>query len=136
MNNDLKAAAERLAANKYYGHGAPWIPPFGRIADLELLVNAYLADLAAREAEERERELPIDAEWLTTIGFELTEFKRGPLFIRSEDHAVEITDGKVWLRGSRSKNPPFVIAMCETTTRGQIVDLLAGLKIPTKGGAE
>lgn len=99
------------------------------------LADLVLADLAAREAEERERALLIDDEWLIAIGF-TKQFNEGVTFciISSKSHEVEVIRGCVYLA---PKNGTFIrIGTALTTTRGMILDLLAGLKIPTKGGAE
>lgn len=99
-----------------------------------VLADAYLADLAAREAEERERALPIDDEWLIAIGF-TKQFNEGVTFciISSKSHEVEVIRGCVYLA---PKNGTFIrIGTALTTTRGMMLYLLAGLKILTKSDA-
>lgn len=63
---EINAAAERYRANQYdrgKEGAAQWC------VDGDLLINAYLAHLAAAEAAEAERAKPIDAEWLRGLGF-------------------------------------------------------------------
>jgi len=90
------------------------------------VARAYLADLAAREAEERA--LPIDREWLLSIGFAEDEFM-GRLRIDGECHRVHVTGGVVQV--SCFTGGRIVVGH----TRGEMLDLLAGLKIPMKGGS-
>ncbi len=64
----LKAAAKRRkigdSAYDYFHHYDEYYMPEQKFDDAQILADAYLADLAAREAAEAERALPVDAEWL------------------------------------------------------------------------
>lgn len=96
-----------------------------------VIADAYLADLAARKAEERERAIPIDEEWLQTIGFIESA---GELVIESVWHKVRVEVGKVKLF-NRQAMQGATIGLSAFTTRGMMLDFLAGLKIPMKDAA-
>jgi len=131
VSDELKAAANRFQCGIY---GSLEGSHTMQRLDANLLARAYLADLAAREAEERERSLPIDEGWLIAIGF-TKQFNEGVTFciISSKSHEVEVIRGCVYLA---PKNGTFIrIGTALITTRGMMLDFLAGLKIPTKGGA-
>lgn len=124
MNKELKEAANRFAAG-IYGSEAPHDSTFNR--DAATLASAYLADLAAREAEERERALPIDEVWLRPLCRSVST-QEAFWFIDEDIFLVR------WAGGFNLKMNNREIA--QQATRGDLLDLLAGLKINTKGGAE
>ena len=123
MSDELKAAAERFQRGIYGslegGHTMQRL-------DANLLASAYLADLAAREAEERERALPIDEAWLRPLCRSVS-VQEAFWFIDEDVFLVR------WACGFNLKMNDRTIA--DHATRGELLDLLAGLKIPTKGGA-
>jgi len=129
MSDELKAAAKRLFEGQYYGDGGNLIDAIrARKADGELVARAYLADLAAREAEERERALPIDEEWLQSLGFEYIPSHMGPEYgYDMQLDQLEIWDfnGQCWLMIDAD--------WFEMTTRGHILDLMR-VTGTTKGG--
>lgn len=127
MSDELKAAANRLI-----GVGIPglYLPQDGA-RDAETVARAYLADLAAREAEEGSRAVRIDEAWLQSIGFTQSV---GELVIESVWHLITVGTGKVKLFNKQTIQS-VTIGWSVSTTRGQILDLMAGLKIPMKGGA-
>lgn len=130
MSDELKAAANRFQRGVYGslegGHTMQRL-------DANLLARAYLADLAAREAEERERALPIDREWLLSIGFVRDEFLCR-LRIDGNAHRLYFTGDAVQL--AKHSIGPVLLRAAAVMTRGEMLDLLAGLKIPTKGGGK
>lgn len=135
MNDELKAAEERFRSLQYcrvttgngVGNPASW--PIEQLywGDSVMLARAYLADLAAREAEERERALPIDEAWLRPLCRSVS-VQEAFWFIDEDVFLVR------WACGFNLKMNDRTIA--DHATRGDLLDLLAGLKIPTKGGAE
>lgn len=130
MSDEIKAAAERYRTQNY--NFAPMAASCQLLRnDAELLTRAYIADLAAREAEQAERARGIDEEWLLSIGF-TKQISDGATFIliSSRWHEVEIIGGCVYLA---PKNGTFIrVGTALTTTRGMMLDFLSSLKIPTK----
>lgn len=126
MSDELKAAANRFADYDL----ADFQGPTGDCADIRagIALSRYvLADLAAREAEERERALPIDAEWLRPLCRSVS-VQEAFWFIDEDVFLVR------WACGFNLKMDDRTIA--DHATRGDLLDLLAGLKIHPKGGAE
>ena len=124
MSDEIKAAAERWKAMRYGSeatHGSTLN------ADAHTLANAYLADLATREAEERERAIPIDEEWLQSLGFAFIRSHIGPEY--GDDmqlDRLEIWDynGECWLMTGAE--------WFEMTTRGHILDLMLATETKAK----
>lgn len=138
MSDELKAAANRFRSLQYcrvttgngVGNPAHW--PIEQLYwdDAVILARAYLADLAAREAEERERAIPIDEEWLLSLGFEYVRSHIGPEYgddMQLDRLAIWDFNGECWLM---TESDWF-----EMTTRGQILDLMRVTKTEAKGGA-
>lgn len=128
MSDELKAAAERLI-----GVGVPglYLPEDGA-RDAETVARAYLADLAAREAEERERALPIYEAWLKE-----QHYRRDGNGEWSNRHIVlrQLQDGSYGVFITGGVNTAIYIGN-HLTNRGELLDLMVGLKIPTKGGGK
>jgi len=95
------------------------------------VARAYVADLAAREAEEGSRAVRIDEAWLQSIGFVQSV---GELVIESVWHLITVDTGKVKLF-NRQTMQSVTIGWSVSTTRGMMLDFLAGLKIPVKSDA-
>lgn len=130
MNGEIKAAAERLIAGQYYGDGGNLMDAIqARKADGVVVANAYLADLAAREADLADRAKCINEEWLLSTGFTKSLDCAGVCFaIESEHHRVEIINGRVYL--ANVDNGDVVrIGTTLTTERGRMLDFLSSLKI-------
>lgn len=126
MSDELKAAANRFADYDL----ADFQGPTGDCADIRagIALSRYvLADLAAREAEERERALPIDEVWLRPLCRSVST-QEAFWFIDEDIFLAR------WAGGFNLKMNNREIA--QQATRGDLLDLLAGLKINTKGGAE
>lgn len=125
MSDEIKAAAERLLAGQYYGDGGNLISAIKeRKADGLLVATAYLAAEAAREAELAERATAIDANWLRPLCVSIST--PGEWYWYVEEYVVLIR----WSGGFHLKYHDRTIA--EQATRGDLMDLLKGLKIPTK----
>lgn len=133
MSDELKAAANRLI-----GVGLPglYLPEDGA-RDAETVARAYLADLAAREAEERERALGTDVSWMQSIGFAraATGVRTGHWIISSHEYEIYCALDGITVH-NKSMNQSCVVGSVISMTRGDLLDLLAGLKIPTKGGGK
>lgn len=133
MSDEIKAAAERLIVNHYYGDGGNLMEAIqARKADGVLVAKTYLAAEAAREIEQNLRAIGINEDWLLSIGFTKSLDHVGTGFaIESEHHRVEIINGRVYL--ANVDNDDVVrIGTALTTDRGMMLDFLAGLKITTK----
>ena len=91
------------------------------LVDEGILVDWAMEELARRDAEQAERERPIDEEWLRSIG---GHDIGGAWFFRGTAGRV-VYDGLRWLWMVGTS----VIKICEN--RGQLLDLLNSLK----GGA-
>jgi len=134
MSDELKAAAEAVSWIEHNRHtSVQWdLDAFQEFYERDIdallpLARAYLADLAAREAEERERALPIDEVWLRPLCRSVST-QEAFWFIDEDIFLVR------WAGGFNLKMNNREIA--QQATRGDLLDLLAGLKINTKGGAE
>lgn len=131
MSDELKAAANRFADYDL----ADFQGPTGDCADIRagIALSRYvLADLAARKAEARERALPIDEEWL-----EDQRYRRDGGGDWSNRHIVlkKLRDCSWGVFIAGGVNTTIYIGN-HFTTRGDLLNLMIGLKIPTKGGAE
>jgi len=133
MSDELKAATETVAWIEHNRHtSVQWdLDAFQEFYERDIdallpLARAYLADLAAREAEERERALPIDADWLRPLCRSVS-VQEAFWFIDEDVFLVR------WACGFNLKMNDRTIA--DHATRGEMLDLMTGLKIPTKGGA-
>lgn len=145
MSDELKSAANRFAEQKYlrWGNGDSAVEPEQLpIEDLYwddavMLARAYLADLAAREAEERERALGTDVSWMQSIGFAraATGVRTGHWIISSHEYEIYCALDGITVH-NKSMNQSCVVGSVISMTRGDLLDLLAGLKIPTKGGGK
>ena len=128
MSDELKAATETVAWIEHNRHtSVQWdLDAFQEFYERDIdallpLARAYLADLAAREAEERERLLPIDREWLRLQGQDIgMDILAGGLSLIVAD----LTWSKVFAWKSHvDPNQEWFIKTC--TTRGEVMDLIA-----------
>lgn len=126
--SELESAVERWRHGVYHGDGGNLMDgKADRKRDAFTLADAYIAHLDRQQAEARERELPVDAEWLESIGFVSVPSKRGPEYA---DH-LELGRLNIWeLSGEWLMTEADRFGF---RVRGQILDLLSALKIPTKG---
>lgn len=124
MSDGLKAAAERFTRNTY---GSLDIGQMMRRHDSKLLAEAYLTVVSAREAEQLERSKPIDGDWLRGL---CQSVSAGETFWFVDDYIFLVR----WSGGFHLKCHDRSIA--EQATRGDLLDLLSALKIPTKEGAK
>lgn len=129
MSDDLKTAIERHRNSN--GFACSGKTDDGVIDCLTILSDAYIDDLAAREACQLSRALPIDEEWLQSIGFIESV---GELVIESVWHQVTVDTGKVKLFNKQTMQC-VTIGWSVSTTRGMMLDFLAGLKIPMQSVA-
>lgn len=91
--------------------------------------------LAAYRAEQAERELPIDEAWLRSIGFTDEESlryqkkfmlgKSGVLIYSRACEWPKCWTYSIWSGGQQ---------VCESPTRGQLLDIASALMIELKGG--
>lgn len=154
MSDDIKAAEQRaFLVGENHGFDIPdltrdytyWRANYLANGSLEQkgkaditahrIARACLADLAAREAAEAERALPISEDWLRECGWRFSldtgecRVYLGPATRQRsmEAHVYHLEGGLMIHVG------PMCIP--DMTTRGQLLDLLAALGIqPTKGG--
>ena len=132
MSDEIKAAAERRRNSQYrqFCTGNPvgdpryWPSEQKYYDDADILANAYLAAEAAREAELAERAIPIDANWLRPLCVSISTPREWYWYV--EEYVVLVR----WSGGFHLKYHDRTIA--EQATRGDLMDLLKGLKIPTK----
>ena len=94
--------------------------------DRLILADAYIAELARRDAERAERAKPIDAEWLKTLGFYAGHDLAWHLDrVSCRQYAQHVTDPV------ESTLLVDDVEVVWHATRGQLLDLLAALN----GGA-
>lgn len=98
--------------------------------DVERVARWACDELSRRDTERAEREKPIDAEWLESIGANLNEWNtRFPIHVMNAGtHVI----GWAERRGVFAWNNGISYLFDGITTRGQLLDLLAALK----GGVE
>ena len=92
--------------------------------DTELVSKWVLAEITRRDAEQAERELPIDEEWLRSIGF--CSGAMGFLFLGAVFVDPSLRYLPVYVGGLRQSS-----ALDKIKNRGQLLDLLSAMK----GGA-
>lgn len=138
-SDDLKAAAEWLAkrhaayrepcAHLWNAHHqCQWCHRIRDDVCSEMLADAYLASLAAEEAREKERALPVTPGRLLAIGFSRTTT---PSDVVSRPYIMTRTREMLVCRGDVMWVGQTPIAITETM--GQVLGLLAALGVPTKG---
>lgn len=131
MSDELKAAVERWRAVDYAGPFA-WAM---EAADEKLLAGAYIAYIDEQERIAAERALLMSFPWLESIGFRHNDGDEDYHWINCGPSASY--DVQVWFRSGRIclSNPEgkFTIGNAKTTNCGNMLDLLAALKIETKG---
>lgn len=99
------------------------------------LAELVLAMEAKRELELAQRAIPIDGEWLESIGFADKGTAEKPFYsIANDFHAVEVKTLTVRLV-RHSSGLGMTIGMITNTTRGMMIDFLNGLLIPHKATA-
>ena len=140
---EIKEALDRVTAYEYLPrHGDIELDdngePTGYVViaglyedDVTTIVAAYRAIEAAREQREGERAIRIDSEWLLSIGFIESV---GELVIESVWHQVTVDTGTVKLFNKQTMQC-VAIGRSVSTTRGEMLDFLAGLKIPMRSAA-
>ena len=96
-----------------------------------MLADYGAADIVIREREAKERALPIDNDWLLSIGGEFIGGYNEVRFMNAYFVVAVTFYDKVTLSSTRSPQS-IVIGDVKTTTRGMMLDFLAGLLIPTK----
>ena len=130
--DELKAAVERVRSVDYAGPFA-WAM---EAADEKLLAGAYLRHLDNQQRIAAERALPIDLTWLESIGFRESherEFDCRWIGVeRGSGLSVEYDceSGRFCILDEYSS---VRNEQADTVSRGNILDLLAALKIETKG---
>lgn len=119
--------------------GNPWLTSQEEIADALTLANACVAQLAAREAAERERALPIDPAWLLTVG--AVEWDKDDVLSRYSWFAIGPKNNMaLHLKGWGStalgwSSWCFALQsqdILNPVNRGDVLDMLAALQIQIK----
>jgi hypothetical protein len=118
---DLKAYASRLGAEDLADYQGSTINEADTRAGI-VLAKWYLAHIAEQERVAEERALPITEEWLVSIGGK--ESNDSTIAVQFEDTVLVNQWG-------------FDVIVCnarpDVRTRGEVLDLLAALKIEPKG---
>ena len=123
---EVNAAVASLRADSY---GLSRHDAADKEADQALLAEAYLAHIAEQERIAAERAIPITEEWLVSIGFEAVESHIGP------NYGDDLQLGKMAL-WEFNDTGEWLLREADSfgfRTRGEVLDLLAALKISTKG---
>lgn len=136
MSDELKAAVERLRLlNVDYDYELVYGSSFQKAreqlhADRFLLSEAYVNNIDEQERIAAERALPIGVEWLVSIGFAVhaeTSFT----YKHIELHRTESGEWHCWIRSALGTHACYLADAIQT--QGDMLDLLAALKIETKG---
>ena len=129
VSDELKAAVARLRTRAYPDNNDGWCE---HDSDCALVADMYLSDLSRREAEEAERAKPADEQWLQTLdGFMmLGPFKELQHQCGLRYHCKLQGSPAYWTMNNQWRFPKDMLL-----TRGQVLDLLGALDVPTKGGA-
>jgi hypothetical protein len=129
MKAELKVAIERFRTRNYdWERDGFSCPQLSR--DAELLADAYVADLTARESAERERAEPITFTWLESIGFTPETVSRRH-WIETEWFCIYVSKENIAVLNVKAKTS-IVVGTVATTTRGMMLDFLNGLRVPHK----
>lgn len=98
--------------------------------DMRSLANGVLAELDRRDQEAAERALPIDEEWLASIGWVF----RGVFWYYSLPNKRQLVMSQTFSESDvliKNVASPQFVGLGKMQNRGQLIDLLAALK----GGA-
>jgi len=101
------------------------------LEDLIAVRDWSASELARRDAEQAERERPIDEEWLASIGWEF----RGVFWYYSLPNKRQLVLSQTFSESDvliKNVASPQFVGLGKMQNRGQLIDLLAALK----GGAK
>ncbi len=93
--------------------------------DNAVLANAYRVDCQQREADEKERAIPITLEWLRSLGLLMVPSGSSYFTTRGMFEISLVADNTLWIVSRHSPNDP--ISRC--VNHGQVIDVLKGLRI-------
>lgn len=139
LTPEVLAVAERRRSLIYNSKNQTWTDSVGLVLEAEdvrdldrTLADFALTLIASQQQAAVERELPVTEEWLRTYNLELVP---GLGFVLSEK-VFAINSRRGWLiqvydRLTAEPEDPIVIVPAPIT-RGELLDLLAALKIQVK----
>lgn len=122
-SDEIKEQAAWILANMY--------GPTPQIQRCRNVADYIFDDLAAREAETAERSLPIDWDWLLSVGG-MDAIAADDVRFSSDRHAVSVRISGAIMVSDRESGQCITFGQWQTTNRGQFLDLLSGFNIPTK----
>lgn len=135
--NEVEAAIKRIENSDASGIDHSEIYGYSIDKELVILGRAYLAERDARKDEAEQRAMPVDRESAMAIpgaiysGVDTVVFRSDDLTVGIQFRCGDFRDG-VEVYCHREETDDAVDLLCDPT-RGEVLDLLAALKIETEG---